>query len=226
MHKLFILCCLSFIITSTQAQKSAEDQLGTWYMYNGSHKLSEKFSLKTMAHFRYYELVSEFQQEIYRLGLNYAFNPKTNVTLGTSYATGDLAYDTSSANLYEFRFYEDLNLKSLWGKITAKHRIRFEQRFIHKNINIDQFQNWIRYDLNVSYPLSKTWSVYVFNEIFLNLNRNKRFVQNWTGTGFIHTLNKNIKLRMGYFQIKTPNVVLKRLQLGVILNTDFSKKTI
>ncbi|QTD38219.1 DUF2490 domain-containing protein [Polaribacter batillariae] len=225
MRKIIIVLCLSFIAYKTQAQKLAENQLGAWYMYNGSHKLSEKYSLKTMAHFRYYELASEFQQEIYRLGLNYTFTPKTNVTLGLSYATGDLAYDTSSANLYEYRFYEDLNLNSKWGKFNAKHRVRLEQRFIHKNIVIDEFQNWIRYDLNISYPFSKTWSVYAFNEIFLNLNRSKRFVQNWTGAGFLHKLNNNIKLKMGYFQIKLPTKVLKRVQLGIILNTNFSKKT-
>ncbi|QTE22795.1 DUF2490 domain-containing protein [Polaribacter cellanae] len=225
MRKIIIVLCLSFMTYNVQAQKLAKDQLGGWYMYNGSHKLSKKYSLKTMAHFRYFEPASEFQQEIYRLGLNYAFNPKTNITLGISYATEDLAYDTFSSNLYEYRFYEDLNLSSKWGAFKARHRFRFEQRFIHKNVVIDQFQNWIRYDLNVSYPLSKTWSVYAFNEIFLNLNRSKRFVQNWTGAGFIYKLNSNIKLKAGYFQIKLPSKVLKRLQFGIILNTHFSKKT-
>lgn len=216
--------CLSLVFTKIQAQKSADKQLGTWYMYNGSHKISEKYSLKTMAHLRYFELASEFQQEIYRLGINYIFNPKSNLTLGVSYSTGDLAYDTSSIDLYESRLYEDLNLKSIWRKFTAKHRIRLEQRFIHKNITIDQFQNWVRYDLNISYPLSKVWSAYVFNELFLNLNKSKRFAQNWTGAGFLYKLNNHIKLRAGYFQIKLPNTVLKRLQLGLILNTNFTKK--
>ncbi|AUC85025.1 DUF2490 domain-containing protein [Polaribacter sp. ALD11] len=226
MRKIILLLCLSFIINKTQAQKSAEDQLGTWYMYNGSHKLSKKYALKTMAHFRYYELTSKFQQEIYRLGVNYTFNQKTNLTLGLSYATGDLEYDASSKNLYESRFYEDLNLKSNWGEFTGKHRIRLEQRFIHKNGNTDQFVNWVRYNLNVGYPLSNTWSVYAFNELFLHLNQSKRFAQNWTGAGFLYKLNNAIKLKAGYFQIKTPNLILKRLQLGIIVNTNFTKKTI
>ncbi|MFK8058724.1 MAG: DUF2490 domain-containing protein [Polaribacter sp.] len=226
MRKIILFMCLSFYVFKIQAQKSTENQLGTWYMYNGSHKLSEKYSLKTMAHFRYFELASEFQQEIYRLGVNYKFNPKINLTLGTSYATGDLAYDVASPFLYEWRLYEDLNIKSKWGKFNARHRIRLEHRFIHKNIFTDETQNWIRYDLNVSYPLSKTWSVYAFNELFLNIDRSKRFAQNWTGAGFLHQWNKNLKFKIGYFQIKSPNNVLKRLQLGIILNTDFSKKTI
>ena len=226
MKKISVLLCLSFFCLKIQSQDSVENTLGTWYMYNGSHKLSEKFALKTMAHFRYFELASEFQQEIYRLGANYTFNKNTNLTLGLSYATADLDYNMPSIHLYEYRFYEDLNLKSKWGVFNAKHRFRFEQRFIHRDITTDQFQSWLRYDLNVSYPISNTWSVYTFNELFLNLNSSKTFAQNWTGAGFLHKWNKNLKFKIGYFQIKSPTRILKRLQLGVILNTDFTKKTI
>ncbi|TXD51960.1 DUF2490 domain-containing protein [Polaribacter sp. IC066] len=226
MNKRILFLCLSFMIYQTQAQKSAENQLGTWYMYNGSHKLSEKYALKTMAHFRYFELVSEFQQEIYRLGINYRFTKKIDLTLGASYSTGDLAYDMPSPHLYEWRLYEDLNIKSNWGKFNARHRFRLEHRFIHKNIVTDETRNWFRYDLTVNYPLSKKWSVYAFNELFLNIDTSKRFAQNWSGAGLLHQLNEQVKLKMGYFQIKLPNRVLKRIQLGIILNTDFSQKTI
>tara|TARA_R110001592_G_scaffold60308_4_gene183281 strand:- start:3827 stop:4501 length:675 start_codon:yes stop_codon:yes gene_type:complete len=224
MQKISLLLCFCLFYLNIQAQNSAENKLGTWYMYNGSHKLSDKFALKTMAHFRYYEITSEFQQEIYRLGINYTFNPKTTLTIGTSYSTGDLEYDASSVGLYEYRFYEDLNLKSRWSKFSANHRIRLEHRFIHKNINQDVTQSWVRYNLNVGYSISKKWTAYVFNELFLNLDRGKRFAQNWTGAGFTHRLNKQIKLKMGYFQIKSPTTVLKRLQFGVILSTNHTKK--
>jgi len=223
MKKIILFLSLSILLLDAHAQSSAEDKLGTWYMYNGSHKLSEKYSLKTMAHLRYFELTSEFQQEIYRLGVNYTFTPKTNLTIGASYATGDLEYNTPSPHLYEWRLYEDLNIKSKWGKFNARHRIRLEHRFIHKNINIDETQNWIRYDLNVGYPLSKKWSAYVFNELFLNIDRNKRFDQNWTGAGFLHQFNKQVKFKIGYLQIKNSSQVLKRLQLGIILNTNHIK---
>jgi hypothetical protein len=223
MRKIMFFLSLGLLLQKAQAQNSAENKLGTWYMYNGSHKISEKYALKTMAHFRYFELASEFQQEIYRLGINYTFNPKTNLTIGASYATGDLVYNVSSPHLYEWRLYEDLNLKSKWGKFKAKHRIRLEHRFIHKNIFTDETQNWIRYDLNLSYPLTKKWSAYIFNELFLNLDRSKRFAQNWTGGGFLHQLNNNFKLKLGYFQIKSSSSVLKRLQLGIIINTNHLK---
>ncbi len=221
MRKILLLICLCFIISKAKAQSSAEDKLGTWYMYNGSHKLSDKFGLKTMAHFRYYELTEEFQQEIYRLGLNYQLNSKVNFTLGYSFVNTDTSYKTPSSTVNENRIYEDLNISSKLKKINLSHRIRLEHRFLNSTTS-----HWFRYNLNASYPISNNWSFYVFNEIFLNIDQSKRFVQNWTGAGFLHKLNNTIKLKAGYFQIKTPNEVLKRLQLGIIVNTDFSKKTI
>jgi hypothetical protein len=216
-----ITICFLLLISYGQihAQSKPENQLGAWYMYNGSHKVSEKYSLQTMAHFRYFELASEFQQEIYRLGVNYKFNPKTNLTLGISYATGDLAYDTPSIHLYEWRLYEDFNVSSKWKKLRARHRFRLEHRFIHRDLT-DETRNWFRYDLNANYPLSEKWSVYAFNEIFLNFEGDL-FAQNWTGAGFLHKLNSNIKLKLGYFQIKQPNKTLKRVRFGILLNTDF-----
>ena len=225
MKKIIILFVLSLLCSKIQAQNSAEKKLGTWYMFNGTHKLSERTALKTMAHLRYFETASEFQQEIYRLGFNYSLTPKTNLTFGASYATADTAYDIPSNNLYEFRLYEDLNLKSKWRKFNAKHRIRFEHRFIHKNLIENVTQNWVRYNLNISYPVSKKWSAFIFNELFLNLDKGKSFNQNWTGTGFLYTLNNSVKLKTSYFQIKSPTGVLKRLQLGIILNTSHTKKT-
>ena len=221
MRKISIILCLCFLAIKIQAQ-NPEDQLGTWYMYNGSHKVSEKFSIKTMAHFRYYELASEFQQAIYRLGANYTLNPKVNFTLGVSYAEADTQYKIPSELLTEFRLYEDINIKTKLSDFKLRHRFRFEHRFIELN-DVKSTVNWLRYDLNINYPLSVNWSVYAFNEFFLNF-KGDAFAQNWTGAGFLYQLNKNLKLKAGYFHIELPNSGLNRLQLGVILNTNFAKK--
>lgn len=219
MKKISILLLLCLLSYKVKAQNAAEKELGAWYMYNGSHKMSEKFAVKTMAHFRYFEIANEFQQEIYRLGFNYKLNPKMNVTLGYSFVNTDPSYTTPSSTVNEHRIYEDLNISGKIKKFNLKHRIRLEHRFLNSTTS-----QWFRYNLNVGYPISDVWSVYAFNEIFLNIDRSKRFVQNWTGAGFIHKLNNTVKLKAGYFQIKTPNAVFKRLQFGVILNTNHTKK--
>ena len=56
------------------------------------------------------------------------------------------------------------------------------------------------------------------------MDKSKRFVHNWTGFGFLHQLNKNLKLNLGYLNIKLPDENQKRILLGIILNTNHSKK--
>ena len=50
-----------------------------------------------------------------------------------------------------------------------------------------------------------------------------RFVQNWTGFGFLHQINQSLKLNIGYQQIKLPDETQKRILLGIILNTNHQK---
>lgn len=218
-----ILCIVGILLMQTTFSQNNSDKLGNWFMYNGSHKLSDKWAIKTMAHFRYYEIASNFQQEIYRLGVNHSFHKNLNFTLGYSYVTTDIEFGDPDPTVFENRIYEDINYTNRINKLKLRHRFRFEHRFITSQ-SIKSDSHWFRYDLNLSYPISKNWSVYVFNEIFFNMDRKKRFVQNWTGFGFLHQLNQSLKLNLGYQQIKLTNNVQKRLLLGIVLNTDHQKK--
>jgi hypothetical protein len=222
MKKLLLLLCFSLFSLNNSAQNSAKDKLGSWYMYNGSHKLSEKFALKTMAHYRYFELANEFQQSIYRLGINYKLNSKINFTAGISYADTDTEYQSPSDLLTEFRLYEDINVTYKLTNLKLKHRFRFEHRFMKKN-NLETTESWLRYDINASYPISKNWNIYAFNEVFFNF-KGDLIAQNWTGAGFLYKLNQAVTFKTGYFYQKLPTIGFNRLQLGVVLNTNHTKK--
>ncbi|QVY65547.1 DUF2490 domain-containing protein [Polaribacter sp. Q13] len=224
MNKKIGFLCLLFCCFKLQAQSTAEDKLGTWYMYNGTHKLSKNVKLKTSAHFRYYELATEYQQEIYRVGINYTFNPKINVTAGGVYSITDTSYKSDAPILYEYRFYQDLNIKDNWGKIKVKHRVRLAQRFKRKNL-INTVAHRIRYGLFLNYPISKNLETYAFSELFIKF-ASKAYSQNRTGVGLLKKISSNLKLKLGYFYTKFSNSDLHRLQLGVLINTDFTKKTI
>ena len=212
---------LTLIIFKSQAQKNAEDKLGTWYMYNGSHKLSEKYTLKTSFHVRYFEFITEYQQEIYRLGLNYKFNNTINLTVGSVYSITDGSYKTDLPDLYEYRFYQDLNFKEKWGRFLIKHRVRLAQRFRRQNFE-NKTTHRIRYGLFARYPISKKLNTYAFNEIFIKF-ATRTFGQNRTGFGFIQKLSNQLKLKMGYMYTKFNSSKSHRLQLGIILNTNHIK---
>ncbi|MDA9969204.1 DUF2490 domain-containing protein, partial [Polaribacter sp.] len=119
---------------------------------------------------------------------------------------------------------EDINWNTNLTKLKIRHRFRFEHRFIEFQGD-KSTENWVRYDLNATYPLSKTWSIYAFNEIFINF-KGETIPQNWTGGGLLYTLNSHLKLKAGYFNQQFKNRDFDRLQLGILLNTDFRKKAI
>jgi hypothetical protein len=221
MKKISVLLFLSLFCFKIQAQSSAEKELGTWYMYNGSHKISDKIKLKTSAHFRYYELASEYQQEIYRVGLNYDFNKKINITGGLVYSITDTSYKSDLPDLYEYRFYQDLNIKDTWSSIQVNHRVRLAQRFKRQNFT-NEIKHRIRYGLFLKRPISKNWDTYAFSELFIKF-ASKPYSQNRTGAGFIKKLNDKINLKLGYFYTQFSNKGLHRLQLGVTLNTNHIK---
>lgn len=222
MRLLLLLIC--FLFCNLFYAQNTNSEIGNWFMYNGSHKTAKKWAIKSMAHFRYYQLANNFQQEIYRLGINYTFHKKLNLTIGYSYVTTDVLFGKPEATIFENRIYEDLNYTNLFKKLKLRHRIRLEHRFITNN-SMNTTSQWFRYDLNANYTIANKWSGYVFNEVFFNIDKRKRFVQNWTGFGFLHQILPSLKLNLGYQQIKLPDETQKRILLGIILNTNHIKKS-
>ena len=72
-------------------------------------------------------------------------------------------------------------------------------------------------------PLSDTFFINVYDEIFLNL-QNELFNQNRLYTAVGVKINKNSKVQLGYLKNNFSNASFDRLQLGISINTDFRKK--
>ncbi|MDO1498911.1 DUF2490 domain-containing protein [Winogradskyella maritima] len=89
---LFLLLFSTLVLT---AQDNGEDQLGSWHMYFGTNKLSDKYSLHTEAQLRYYENGKNFNQLLLRTGINYHINPNAIATLGYGHITTDGSFEES-----------------------------------------------------------------------------------------------------------------------------------
>ncbi len=216
MKKIFILF-FAFISFNMLGQKNPENSLGVWYMYGGSFELSDKWKLKSLAHFRMFDLTNDLQQYLYRVGANYKINKTLSVTGGYAYLNTDATFDVDGGNEDEHRLYEDFNIKHKASKLGFDHRFRLEHRFFERDT-----QHWIRYQLGLSYPLSKTLSAFVFDEIFFNF-QGDTYAQNWIGGGLTFKASDHIKLKAGYMNISNNNISLNRIQLGIIFNTKLHK---
>ena len=215
---ILVLALLTFSIHLT-SQQNPEKELGIWYMYNGSHTISNKFSIKSMAHFRFFEIGEDMQQFIGRFGANYKMDNTLSATLGYAFLTTDTSFGIDGGTFNEHRIYEDLLANHKISVLNLSHRLRGEHRFFNS-----QTGHFLRYQLALGYPISKKWSSYIYDEVFLDFDGGDAYNQNWLGFGFKYQLSKVVKLQLGYMNININNQNLDRIQLGVAISTNHTKK--
>ncbi|MBU3821557.1 DUF2490 domain-containing protein [Flavobacteriaceae bacterium XHP0103] len=205
------------------SQTSPESKLGTWYMYDGTHKIAEKFSLKTGIQLRTYEVFDNMNLWFFYGGGNYHLNKKTTFTLAYCYLDIDRSFAiTELPHAYENRFYEQVGYNQSIFNLPISHRFRLEHRILNYKHNTD-FQNRIRYRLGTKINLNKTLFVSLNNEFFFNfkgdLSNENRLCAN---LGL--NINKNSIIQFGYLNHKINGLNLHRLQVGIYLKTDHTKK--
>lgn len=212
-----ILFCSSFL---SMAQETGENSLGSWHMYFGTNKVSDKLSIHTEAQLRYYENGKNFNQLLLRTGLNYHINPNAIATLGYGHITTDGTFEEfpDETNSIEHRIFEQFILKNKVGEFLFEHRYRLEQRFIDFGDRTDT-QHRARYRLQVTLPLTDIFFLNFYDEVFLNL-QDDVFGQNRLYGALGINVTSNLSAQVGYMKNHFPNANFDRLQIGVIYNPD------
>ncbi len=225
MRKIFLLLAL-VISTSIYAQEIGDDQLGSWHMYFGTNKISDKVSIHTEGQLRYYEQAENFNQLLLRTGMNYHINPDAIVTGGYGYISTDGTFEEplDEVNAIEHRIFEQLILKNQVGQFKFEHRYRLEQRFIRRGDKGDanyskSNEHRARYRLQVTLPLTDIFFINVYDEIFLNLQDNV-YGQNRLYAALGINVTENLSVQAGYLKNHFPTANFDRLQIGVFYNPD------
>lgn len=224
-----LLLVLLFLINSSiSAQKTAEDYLGTWLMYAGNTKVTNKFSLHTLAHFRVYEPAQNFQHFLFRFGVNYSLSKKSNFGVGYDYLrAASFEKDANQINKNDHRFFEQFIIKSSLNRVNFNHRYRMEHRWIKTIGGERDFSNRLRYRLLLTVPLTKpkmepkTLFLNVYDEVHLLFQENA-FQQNWFYVALGYKLNRLLSFQAGYQTIHTGTKQYDRLMLGVFMNIDLT----
>lgn len=222
MKKLFGIILL-VVSPYINAQETGEDQWGAWYMYFGTNKVSEKLSIHTEAQFRFYETTGNFNQLLLRTGLNYHFKPNAIATFGYGYIGTDVTYleFPGETDLKEHRIFQQFILKNKVGKFLFEHRYRLEQRFIDFGDDTDT-QHRARYRLQLTLPLSDTFFLNFYDEVFLNL-QDAVFGQNRLYGALGAHISNNSSVQVGYLKNHFSSNNFDRLQIGIFYNPDLRK---
>ena len=200
MMQKIILPALLMASIFMNAQDTGEDQWGAWYMYFGTNKISEKLSVHTEAQFRYYETLGNFNQLLLRTGLNYHINNDAIATFGYAFIQTDTTFEEflNEIDSREHRIFQQFILKDKVGEFLFEHRYRLEQRFLDFGSNTDT-QHRARYRLQVTLPLTNTFFLNFYDEVFLNL-QDEIFGQNRLyGALGIH-ITENSSIQFGYLK--------------------------
>ena len=193
-------------------------------MYFGTNKVSDKLSIHSEAQFRFYETTGNFNQLLLRTGLNYHINPDAIATFGYAYIATDGTFEEfpNEIDSKENRIFQQLILKNKVGQFLFEHRYRLEQRFIDFGETTDT-QHRARYRLQVTLPLTNTFFVNVYDEVFINL-QDEIFGQNRLYAAIGVHITENSSLQLGYLKNHFNEANFDRIQVGFFFNPDLSKK--
>ncbi len=231
---LLFLCCLG-----ATAQDSGEDETGIWYMYFGTNKIAERLSLHTEAQFRYFETSGNFNQLLLRTGLNYHINPNAIATGGYGFINTDPDFEDTRVvfgdiladdiRIKEHRIFQQFILKNKVWEFLFEHRYRLEQRFITFAEEGDpdfrrSTQHRARYRIQMTLPLTNTFFLNFYDELFINLQDNLFGQNRLYGALGVH-ITKNSSVQLGYLRNQFSNAVFDRWQIGVFFNPDLRKKS-
>jgi hypothetical protein len=213
--------CLVFLLllvsqhSFSQEQRLSDHNTIGWIVYTGTFKIKPKLSVHTEYQWRRVNLINNWQQGLFRTGINYALHKDLSLNAGYAFAEtfpyGD--YPVTSA-FPEHRIFEQFVLKQAIAKTELSHRFTLEQRFVGKVIVTNNakttdwsYLNRIRYRLRTEIPVNfKTsatgkWRIILQDEVFIGWGKNigaNIFDQNRVGILLGYKLNKNIKLEAGY----------------------------
>ena len=221
--RIFYLVCIVFISNNVKGQNPAENELGNWLMYFGTHKISEKYSLHYETQLRNYEIISNFNQLLPRVGLNYHIDESSIVTAGYAFIPTQNEFDKGWGKemITENRIWEQFILRNSINRIKIRHRYRLEQRWV-KAGDITTYKNRARYMFSVKLPISKNEEsplfISLYDEIFLNISDNP-FDQNRLFAALGYQVNKQMNIQLGYLRHRSGSLDLNRLQLALFLNT-------
>lgn len=130
----FIAFLFVFISFFSNAQQSS---LGNWMVYIGNKKIDEQWNWRHGVQYRNYNAIGDLEQLLLGTGLGYTpKNSELNFLLGYGYVHSEnyVGQGNAKESVLEHRVFQQLVTRQLlWGRTTASHRYRFEQRWLEKH---------------------------------------------------------------------------------------------
>ena len=159
-----VVCLGCFKIALGQNNRLNTNNNIGWYNYFGTFKVAEKFGIHTEYQWRRNNYITDWQQSLLRVGLNYNLSPRVLFRVGyawiETYPYGDIPLNGLGRDFTEHRIFEMVQLSHKEGIVDFSHRFMLEQRFVGRYTSAneateDEFPllNRLRYMVRFQIPL-------------------------------------------------------------------------
>jgi hypothetical protein len=189
-----------------------------WYNYFGTFKIAPRWSIHSEYQFRREQWVTNWQQSLLRVGLNYQLVPEVQLRAGyawiETFPYGRFPINGFGRDFTEHRLYQMVTVTDKIRLVDLSHRFMLEQRWIgtYSFANAERedryiFLNRLRYMYRMQIPLrgqsiaDKTPYCAAYNEIFVGFGRSVNeniFDQNRIGLLLGYRFNKTLRVEGGY----------------------------
>ncbi|MEN9489494.1 DUF2490 domain-containing protein [Epilithonimonas tenax] len=244
---LVLIWCISNNVSGQNNRINTHENIG-WYNYSGTFKLSDKFGLHTEYQFRRDNYITDWQQSLLRVGVNYQLNSRVLFRAGyawiETFPYGEIPINGLGRDFTEHRLFQMVQLSHKEGIVDFSHRFMLEQRFVgrYSSASVEKEDEFpllhrMRYMVRLQVPLKgteikdKTPYLALYDEIFIGFGENVNaniFDQNRIGVLLGYRFNKNVRIEGGYLnqtvqfgrQISGQNVFQNNN--GIIINANFN----
>lgn len=254
LYSILLIGVLFINKTFSQNTRITDNNTIGWFNYFGTFKLNNKIGIHTEYQLRRDNFITDKQQGLLRVGLNYQLNSKIQLRLGyawiETYSYGDIPINGFGKDFTEHRAFEVVTITDKISILDFSHRFMLEQRWVGRYSNAllnteDEFLflNRLRYMCRIQLPLkgktieSKTPYLAIYDEIFVGFGKNVNeniFDQNRFGVLLGYKFNNSLRIEAGYLnqilqlgrEVEGRNVFQNNsgLLVNTILNFDLSKK--
>jgi len=210
------------------AADNPENELGNWWIWNGTVVFSDRWSMFTEAQLRLWEVASNVNEVFVRAAAQYRTSKNSAVSLAYT-RVRDEPFETGEEST-ENRIYEQFSLKNRWQRPVVEHRFRLEQRWVEE-ADVTNYKNRFRYRLQITVPLNQPTMgagahfLNFYDEIFLNFGSNKTdsFDQNRLYGAYGWQFTKHSNLQLGLLWQAKKRQDFWRLQVFYTHNFDLRK---
>lgn len=243
-----IIVLIVFQTSFSQNTRITDNNTIGWYSFSGAFKLNQKFGIHTEYQWRRDDLITNWQQGLLRMGINYQQNTKIQLRLGyawiETFPYGDIPINGFGKDFTEHRSFQMATITDKISILDLSHRFMLEQRWLGRytnaNLNFEDqylFMNRFRYMFRAQIPLkgktitNETPYFAIYDEILIGFGKNVNenvFDQNRLGLVFGYRFNKTLRIEAGYLnqilqlgrEVSGRNVFQNNN--GIVVNTTFN----